>query len=268
MAAAFVGSNHEAIHDNTTRLAWIVVAIATVMGATQIVDTILKLGFEVVDTFVCVPRDHLESEPSYYIRVVHETARDSWVFHLATISCGGLVGVSRDFIAEYSRKTGMDTLDLDTIKNMSAAEMCAIIDMAGVRYPDIGPATHFLSHTWSQPIAEKIDAIKTQEHQANLCAATLATETNLLVFLLSFGLFGVKGAIKHGATSSRPCFYWIDCFCINQHASMTAEEFAAYLERDGLPVAIWVSNTRPPRQTNTCFRRVCSPKVECSCFAR
>ena len=33
-------------------------------------------------------------------------------------------------------------------------------------------------------------------------------------------------------------------------------------------VAIWVSNTRPPSQTNTCFRRVCSSKVECSCFAR
>ena len=162
---------------------FIPLVLAAVYGVTELADTILQLGFEVVDTFVCVPREHLKDEPTYYVRVASESARDSWVFHLATISSGGLVGVRCELLAEYSRKTGLDALELDAIKKMTAEERCAVIDMAGVRYPDIGPATHFLSHTWGQPIAEKIDAIEAQERQANLRAATLASELNLLVRL-------------------------------------------------------------------------------------
>ena len=96
---------------------------------------------------------------------------------------------------------------MDSIKSVTEERKCAYIDM--LRWPNIGPATHFVSHTWSQDLDEKSNALQTLATQQRNRDGVPLTEFNPKMALLTMGVYGLDATIGPPLLEERTSYLWI-----------------------------------------------------------
>ena len=186
-------------------LAVLMLAVNTA-GITKL-RLMMLAGMPVHNVLACVPRDYCTATHStFYIRVESKQDRDRWLFHLSMASSNGLIGVKREWLEAF-RLQGNEWLELDSIKSVTEEHKCAYIDM--LRWPNIGPATHFVSHTWSQDLDEKSNALQTLATQQRNRDGVPLTEFNPKMALLTMGVYGLDATIGPPLLEERTSYLWI-----------------------------------------------------------
>ena len=209
----FAGGGGEAttpLSSSMRTIVWCLLAVlmlaVNTAGITKL-RLMMLAGMPVHNVLACVPRDYCTATHStFYIRVESKQDRDRWLFHLSMASSNGLIGVKREWLEAF-RLQGNEWLELDSIKSVTEEHKCAYIDM--LRWPNIGPATHFVSHTWSQDLDEKSNALQTLATQQRNRDGVPLTEFNPKMALLTMGVYGLDATIGPPLLEERTSYLWI-----------------------------------------------------------